>query len=141
MDKFHSMEDFCLRCSGELKGYPSRGINIHMDGASWAKYYLTAKASWEKYGNCGPPIGSKVETLRAGFSGGSGAIRFILEIKDIGAGNKPYMCFLLYKKMSKFDPMEDYTLINGINYSMGGASLVTDWYLDFKVLDEPNENI
>lgn len=40
--------------------------------------YDIAKASWEKYGDEGPPIGSKVVTLFAGHGGGPGCIRIFL---------------------------------------------------------------
>lgn len=38
-------------------------------------HYDIAKASWEKYGNAGPPVGCKVITLVDGHNGRSGAIR------------------------------------------------------------------
>lgn len=55
--------------------YDGREFNHHKTGPFWLKWYEVAKASYEKYGPDGPPIGTKVITLRAGFGGGGLDIR------------------------------------------------------------------
>lgn len=46
-----------------------------MVGRDWLWLYNSAKASYEQYGEEGPPVGTKVTTLFAGHGGGAGAIR------------------------------------------------------------------
>lgn len=51
-------------------------------GGDLVRRYDYAKASWEKYGEEGPPIGSKVMTLQGGHGGGVWVQRIFEGIYD-----------------------------------------------------------
>lgn len=76
-DKFFDLETFQALPDGPFVG--ADGAREHMTprtGSEWIALYQTAKKSFEKYGTAGPPVGSRVLTLRAGFGcSGSGVAR------------------------------------------------------------------
>lgn len=86
MTEFPSLEEFLL-----MKDPTDRyGRSIHshdMLPEAWRRgltpaqdmvfRYRLAKKNWELCGDAGPPIGSKVITLRAGYGGGGGLIRVV----------------------------------------------------------------
>ncbi len=57
-----SLEDFL--------SMPTGMVILHATAAHWLALYRTAKASFEKYGADGPPVGSIVESLVSGYGGG-----------------------------------------------------------------------
>lgn len=74
MKKFPSLRKFLLLKDGTFPISRS----IHRDpfcAEDFVKLYDIAKASWEKYGDNGPPVGVNVEMLTAGHGGGAGVIR------------------------------------------------------------------
>src|SRR5271170_62605 len=81
MKEFMDLRTFMLL--GDLPG-DNRPFSVYMTGPDWLKLYDCAKASWDQYGDQGPPIGSKVESLRAGHGNfRSGAIRTFEGIYDL----------------------------------------------------------
>lgn len=80
MKEFYSLREFCLlseQCPVEYR-YP-RSIhknecldNNHSAAKDIVQRYDIAKASWERYGDGGPPVGSRVRTLQSGHGGGIG---------------------------------------------------------------------
>lgn len=117
MKKFYSLREFLLLLD-PLDDPPFRSIhqNEMMDDRSrsvaedMVKRYDLAKASWEKYGE-GPPVGSKVITIRSGFGGSAGRI---LTLNGV------------HKGYSKCFSLED---------EKGGlySSTIQCWWSDFKV--------
>lgn len=81
MLNFVSLKDFLL-----LKDpFDDYGAFLHSTSYpayQWVQLYDLAKESFEKYGNNGPPIGSKVITLRPGHGGCEGSIRIFNGIDD-----------------------------------------------------------
>ncbi len=74
MKQFMSLREFLvLRDTWDGRRYTE-----HKTAEEWLAHYEIAKLSYETYGAKGPPFGSEVVTLRAGFgSGGPGAIRIL----------------------------------------------------------------
>lgn len=64
MGMFMSLEDFLA--------LPPGSIVLHAPASHWLAAYRTAKASFETYGDAGPPIGSVVESLVSGYGGREG---------------------------------------------------------------------
>lgn len=74
MEKFYSLREFLLLKDPSYDD--GRSIHRIIDRAeNFVKLYEIAKASWEKYGDSGPPIGCTVMTLVAGHGGLGGDIR------------------------------------------------------------------
>jgi hypothetical protein len=76
MNKFISLEEFL-----DFKDETGRPDYKLLPGYGWIIWYNLSKESYEKYGDEGPPLGSKVITLVSGFGGGPGVIR-VLDIYD-----------------------------------------------------------
>jgi len=71
--EFISLEEFLnLGNDPGVKGCENCEYTVALPGRGWLRLYETAKESFEKYGEDGPPIGSTVESLCGGFGGGSG---------------------------------------------------------------------
>lgn len=65
---FPSLEEF-LSLSDD-PGIPhDRDFNAHRQGYAWLVWYRVAQASWNRWGDNGPPVGSKVITLVSGHGG------------------------------------------------------------------------
>lgn len=71
MSEFLSLEQFLLLPELDYEN-EFREFYEHKTGTQWYYWYQLAKASFNQFGNDGPPIGSKVLTLVSGH-GGSGA--------------------------------------------------------------------
>lgn len=84
--------------------------------------YDIAKASWEKYGDEGPPFGSKVQTLHSGHGGGPGVIATLAGIFD-----RDKRFFLLTRKER-----------DSFHKEREGQSIVerTQWWVHIKVIEE-----
>ena len=74
MKRFPSLRDFLLM-KDPTHSYKMSAHRDYRHAENFVELYDIAKASWEKFGDDGPPIGSKVETLTAGHGGGEGLIR------------------------------------------------------------------
>lgn len=69
MNKFISLEEFL--CFKDETGYEDRRF---LTGKSWLEWYLLSKEAYDTHGDDGPPVDSKVITLRNGFGGLGGNI-------------------------------------------------------------------
>lgn len=64
--KFMSLQEFlALR-----DPYDGREYAEYRTAEQWLRFFEVAKRSYETYGGAGPPEGSVIITLRAGFAGG-----------------------------------------------------------------------
>lgn len=70
MTEFISLEEFLLLPETNYKEF--REFYKHKTGTQWWCWYQLAKASFNQFGESGPPIGSKVFTLVSGHGGGGG---------------------------------------------------------------------
>jgi len=77
MGKFYDLREFLL-----LKDPDRDNVSIHCGeplsrnsiAEDLVNRYDIAKRSWETYGDKGPPIGSRIITLRSGFGGSAGVV-------------------------------------------------------------------
>lgn len=67
MKEFLSLREFML--------LPNDHRICRLEAPHWLWFYDRAKASWEQFGDDGPPLGSIVTTLFAGHGGGPGCVR------------------------------------------------------------------
>lgn len=56
----------------EFLAMPTGFVILHAPAAHWLSLFRTAKESYEKYGDDGPPPGSIVRSLASGYGGGAG---------------------------------------------------------------------
>ncbi len=96
-----------------------RVVTQSISAEGWLEYYRRAKASFEKYGLEGPPFGSKVCTLRAGFGGYRGLTRTLRDYMD--------------DKQTYFRLWDD---TDKSPHARGYLSKVTLWWQDFEVIEE-----
>lgn len=93
MDTFPDLRDFLLlrdpidtRWGGKSAfgsgitqlGY-RRGLNAFEVAV---RVYDVAKASWERHGDAGPPVGTTVQLLESGHGGSSGVIRTVVGVYE-----------------------------------------------------------
>ncbi len=87
MESFPSIKEFlCLKDPNSKYGESMHQIKLWPE--QLVAYYNCAKANWEKFGDEGPPIGTKVITLLPGFDGEENAKRTITQ--KIEATGGPY---------------------------------------------------
>lgn len=130
MKEFMDLREFILLKDPFDKDYPRsvhrNEVLDHRKGLSSAEdvllRYDIAKASWEKYGDDGPPFGSLVQTLHSGHGGGPGVIATLT-----GLFERDPRCFLLTRKEW-----------GERNKEREGHSLVerTQWWVHIKVIEE-----
>jgi len=74
--EFISLREFLLLKDPYKNEYYTQAHRAH----EWVALYEIAKLSFDEYGENGPPVGTKVSTLRAGFGCyGPGVVRIVSE--------------------------------------------------------------
>jgi len=108
--RFLTLRKFLLLTEPCSKHHSSFGCTA--EPKKFVEWYDKAKASWEKYGDIGPPIPSKVRTLRGGFGCPSAGY-----IRTLGVSVKYPGYFILVRE--------------------GGVSLSSreQWWIDFEVVE------
>ena len=100
MESFPSLREF-LMLRDPYDREPKRSFISHFqldgfhDPAGYVAYYDIAKASWERYGDEGPPFGTKVITLMPGHGGGTGSIR---TLKGVDASDERFFALSFMEK-------------------------------------------
>jgi hypothetical protein len=104
----------------------------------WLQWYKVAKASYEKWGPEGPPVGTKVITLRAGFGGPALIVRTFKGIFD----RDPRFFVLEYIDTQWCGQTADRACTNPLHdtqHVRQGISWRSTWWRDFCVKEDyPN---
>jgi len=101
----------------------SRRDGYHTFADDLLERYDVARASWERFGDAGPPAESTVQTLREGFGGSVGEYRIFCGVYE------PDPRFF---KITRMDP-------KGCNVVCDSLVSIVHWWLDIRVIDEEND--
>jgi len=105
MDAFLSLREFLLlEDKYDRSKFKRLMINGHYKSRFFVELYDKAKKSWEKYGDDGPPVGSKVMTFFGGHGSSGPAVRILG--KEYSYGEFNYFQ-LIRKERDYFDSKND----------------------------------
>lgn len=123
---FISLEEYLLLKDPTDKEPRRPAHNIYRTPEQWLRFYEIAKASYDKYGDEGPALGSKVVTLVHGHGGSMGVVGILDRVME-----RDPRFFLLLRKVRR----DAYH--GGSEYDTQESMVIREqWWNEIRVYDE-----